>query len=443
MRREHCPDGRQRTSWVVGLKRAPAANPHMRQPGNRVDLRTTIQEFKATCERWPGFRAGMAIEISSFKHDAIPEYLAATVIPEPTSAEADDPAAAVEGNREEAQVAPAAVAAAAARTPSVDKRSALTPPQPAQEAAAAAAAESGGGARAASKQAGASAPAATASGQEQAPAAANGRAQPESTQAQIRSRDPPQTNSKGDVATSAAAPSAAPQASSAGPTSRAAHEDAYPTKIDVPSSTAHDAAVAAMQQSAASAGDLLAAAGRELATVHAAAEHGATLAPAHATLASSGVGAQGAAPAPVPAARPAVTPGADAHEAAPIAAAAPRASSGRQAAPARPDRSGDAASGAAVADPGGDVGGAEVWVPGVKGDAVERSAHEDAANGAAENGHLVLNGGQGEAQARGRVGSAGTSESPSKRKQGDQAHARSASKRHKASNSPPADGVVQ
>lgn len=71
--REECTDGRQRTSWLIGLtKHAPvnaAAN-------RRIDIRSTIQDFKSKCETWTGHGADMTLEIKHLVFNSLPEYLA-------------------------------------------------------------------------------------------------------------------------------------------------------------------------------------------------------------------------------------------------------------------------------------------------------------------------------------------------------------------------------
>jgi hypothetical protein len=76
--RDLCEDGRLRTSWVVALKRLPNARTHT---SNQVDIRAAIVEFKTTCERWQGYQPGMTIDVKHHKHDALPEYLTATIVP--------------------------------------------------------------------------------------------------------------------------------------------------------------------------------------------------------------------------------------------------------------------------------------------------------------------------------------------------------------------------
>lgn len=137
--REHCEDGRQRTSWVIGLKRPPNGPVHMRT--NKVDLRTIIAEFRATCERWPGYVPGMTIEIKSLKRESLPDYLASTVILEPTPAEVQNPGAAVAANTEAPPVEGAAAAAAAIAATAAPERPAVAGPPGAEVAKALAAGE--------------------------------------------------------------------------------------------------------------------------------------------------------------------------------------------------------------------------------------------------------------------------------------------------------------
>jgi hypothetical protein len=71
--RSECEDGRQRTSWLIGLTKTTPAN----GVGNkRIDIRSTIQDFKQKCEAWGGHTAGMTLEIKHLKFDSLPEYLA-------------------------------------------------------------------------------------------------------------------------------------------------------------------------------------------------------------------------------------------------------------------------------------------------------------------------------------------------------------------------------
>lgn len=71
--REECSDGRQRTSWLIGLtKNAPVNG-----VGNRrIDIRSTIQDFKGKCETWAGHGADMTLEIKHLVFNSLPEYLA-------------------------------------------------------------------------------------------------------------------------------------------------------------------------------------------------------------------------------------------------------------------------------------------------------------------------------------------------------------------------------
>lgn len=72
--REHCEDGRQRTSWVIGVKKQAQAH---NTAAKRIDIRATIADFKTKCEHWTGHTAGMTLEIKHLKFDSLPPYLAA------------------------------------------------------------------------------------------------------------------------------------------------------------------------------------------------------------------------------------------------------------------------------------------------------------------------------------------------------------------------------
>lgn len=74
MYREYCEDGRQRTSWVIGVKKQAQAH---NTAARRIDIRATIADFKTKCEHWTGHTAGMTLEIKHLKFDSLPPYLAA------------------------------------------------------------------------------------------------------------------------------------------------------------------------------------------------------------------------------------------------------------------------------------------------------------------------------------------------------------------------------
>lgn len=72
--REYCEDGRQRTSWVIGVRKQDQAH---NTAAKRIDIRATIADFKTKCEHWAGHTAGMTLEIKHLKFDSLPQYLAA------------------------------------------------------------------------------------------------------------------------------------------------------------------------------------------------------------------------------------------------------------------------------------------------------------------------------------------------------------------------------
>lgn len=72
--RTECVDGRQRTSWLIGLTKVAPTNGA--SSTRRIDIRSTIHDFKGKCETWAGFGADMTLEIKHLLFASLPEYLA-------------------------------------------------------------------------------------------------------------------------------------------------------------------------------------------------------------------------------------------------------------------------------------------------------------------------------------------------------------------------------
>lgn len=70
--RTECADGRQRTSWLIGL----SLNAPVNSAPHRLDIRSILHDFKGKCETWTGFGAGMTLEIKEIKFRNLPDYLA-------------------------------------------------------------------------------------------------------------------------------------------------------------------------------------------------------------------------------------------------------------------------------------------------------------------------------------------------------------------------------
>ena len=376
----------------------------------------------------------MDMEIVTFKHEKIPEYLKATVIPEMQPAEEADPVAAVEANMED----PAATAATAANAGGTAPAAATAAPT----AETAAISEPTAAAPADTAAAGAAPAAVAASEVDQSGAADQGlngvASKADSTQAHMSSRDPPSTGNGGGAAVSvgppahdaaaardvsavaqegdgqAAAGSSAEPATAGGGLSGVQMDHASvppPTRIDLPSGAAHNAAADAMRATSQQAAS---------AVQRSAQAHPAELANAQGGGLSGGAALQAAQPA---------SDGAHVRDGAPGS------------------KENGFAPGAATAH-----GGAEVWALGGERDSVAPTAHSAAdcvnARRAGENGQVHAKAQRAtvgvaacvSASAHGGKASAHTSESPSKRPGAAHTGAPATSKRLKASNSPPAEG---